>query len=533
MSLPRGGTRGFPPAVVSVLALGLALSIAQQFAIRDEVFVSGDSGIKALVAKQFARGDWHADLRLPAEPWVQELWRDGLYPFGPPFAYEREGRWFIQYPLPFMVLTAPFFEWFGFRGLTMVPLLGLWLLWLSMASILRSLGASASASAISIGGLAFCSFVTPYGAMYWEHTLALGLSFFGFSVLVSENAAAGRSLHHFAGGALLGCAVWFRPESACFAVGIFVALVLLRRKLRLCLSACLGVGLPCLIFAGLNLWLYGTALGAHAIQQVDPSTLYVAHSSAYEITAYFVNQLFKLCPVVSVLIVCAVVGIDSPALRIDRTQAMLWGIVIIFCLGTALAVPNSGGKQLGARYFLHALPAIFLLLGLVWDRAADLAPRGRRGLRAAIAIGLLAGLYLNAARGTQALFLDYRDRTLPALLALREDSTRVVAVEHQQMAQELESAFDDKIFFRVRNRTEFGNLARAMLERDEPRFTLVQYGESEEDIIDVAGLRVQMHPRGRFGLYGLVDCVVEPAWPRITLKTPPSRPMRWTIGESR
>jgi hypothetical protein len=512
--------------------VGLVLSIVQQFAIRDEVFVSGDGGIKALVAKQFARGDWHADLRLPAEPWVQQLWRDGLYPFGPPFAYEREGRWFVQYPLPFMVLTAPFFDWFGFRGLTIVPLLGLWLLWLSMAAILRRLGASASASAISIGGLVFCSFVTPYGAMYWEHTPALGLSFLGFAVLVAENAA-GRSLQHLAGGALLGSAVWFRPESACFAVGILVGLVLLRREARLCLSACLGVGLPCLIFASLNLWLYGTPFGAHAIQQVDPLTAHVAHSSSYEIARYFVNQLFQLCPVVSVLIVCAVLGIDSPALRLDRAQAMLWGVVIIFCLGAALVLPNSGGKQLGARYFLHALPPIFLLLGLLWDRAAVLAPRGRQGLRAAVAIGLLVGVYLNAVRNTQALFLDYRDRALPALLALREDPTRVVAVEHQQIAQELESAFDDKIFFRVRNRGELGQLARAMLERNEPRFTLVQYGESGEDVIDIAGLRVQMRPRGRFGLYGLVDCVVGPVWPRITLKTPPSRPMLWTIGESR
>jgi hypothetical protein len=36
---------------VAALALGLALSAVQQFAIRDEVFVSGDGGIKTLVAK--------------------------------------------------------------------------------------------------------------------------------------------------------------------------------------------------------------------------------------------------------------------------------------------------------------------------------------------------------------------------------------------------------------------------------------------------------------------------------------------------
>ena len=69
-------------------------------------------------------------------------------------------------------------------------MLGLWLLWLSTAALLRRLGASESASAISIAGLVFCSFVTPYGAMYWEHTLALGLSFAGFAVLVGESSSA-------------------------------------------------------------------------------------------------------------------------------------------------------------------------------------------------------------------------------------------------------------------------------------------------------------------------------------------------------
>ena len=510
MSLARARTRSFPPAVVAALALGLALSIVQQFAIQDEVFVSGDGGIKTLVAKQFARGIWHADLRLPAEPWVEELWRDGLYPFGPPFAYQQEGRWFVQYPLPFMVLTAPFYAGFGFHGLTIVPLLGLWLLWLSTAALLRRLGASESASAISIAGLVFCSFVTPYGAMYWEHTLALGLSFAGFAVLVGGSTSARRSLQHFSGGLLLGGSIWFRPESACFAAGVCLGLVVLRRELRRWLSACAGVGLPCLAFVGLNLWLYGGLLGVHAIQQVDPSTAHVPHVPFHEIARYFAGELFRLCPVVAVPIASALAGIAIPALRIDRPQAMLWTVLGVFCLGAVLVVPNTGGTQLGARYFLHALPLLFLLLGLVWDRAATLARPARQALRIAIAIGLLAGVYLNAVRGTQAIFRDYRYRALPTLRALREDPTRVVVVEHQWMAQDLESAFDDKIFFRVRSRAELERLARALLERNQPRFTLVRYSEMGESVIEAEGLRLTLRPRGRFGSYVLVDCLADP-----------------------
>jgi hypothetical protein len=42
MAIPERQTGSFPPALVWVIAIGLALSIVQQFAIRDEVFVSGD-----------------------------------------------------------------------------------------------------------------------------------------------------------------------------------------------------------------------------------------------------------------------------------------------------------------------------------------------------------------------------------------------------------------------------------------------------------------------------------------------------------
>jgi hypothetical protein len=78
------------------------------------------------------------------------------------------------------------------------------------------------------------------------------------------------------------------------------------------------------------------------------------------------------------------------------------------------------------------------------------------------------------------------------------------------MAQDLESAFDDKIFFRVRSRAELERLARALLERNQPRFTLVRYSEMGESVIEAEGLRLTLRPRGRFGSYVLVDCLADP-----------------------
>ncbi|MCP5039768.1 MAG: hypothetical protein GY944_01985 [bacterium] len=499
------------PLITAVLVAGLLLSIVQQTAIVDEVFVSGDGGIKALVAKQFARGDWHADLRLSAEPWIEELWASGFYPFGPPFAYQREGRWFIQYPVPFMAVTAPFYAALGFRGLTVAPLLGLWLFWFSCAAILRRLGVSPAGSALALAGLVFATYITPYGAMYWEHTPSLGLSFLGFALLLGPRAQTGDTRLHLGAGILLGLSAWFRPESAAFAAGAGLALLVLGRPLRAVVVTGTGALIMGLLFAGCNLWLYGSLFGVHAVQQVDPLTAHVAHERWWEIGAYFAGQLYRYCPVVIVAAVTALVGARTQALRIDRREAALWILFAISAMGTALMVPNNGGTQLGARYFLHALPPLFFLLGAAWDRAACLETLGRRSLRGALAIGLIAGVYLCGVRGTQAVFNEYRYRALPAVEAIRADPNPVVVVEHQWMAQDLESILDQKAFFRVRTPDELEQLARALASRGQTRFTLMRYEGLEASVIETPGLRLELTPRGRFGTYVLVDCLVTSA----------------------
>jgi hypothetical protein len=494
--------------LAAVLLVGAVLSITQQLAIRDETFVSGDGGIKALVTKQLARGDWHADLRLSAEPWVEALWREGFYPFGPPFVYDLAGRWFIQYPIPFMVVTAPFYSVLGFRGLTIVPLLGLWGLWLAVGLLARRFGLSERASVVALAGLIFCSYTTPYGAMYWEHTLALGLSFLGLVVVLGKRAQDGPPVVDLLGGLLLGVSIWFRPESAVFAAVACLAMIVLGRAPRAWLAAGAGIGLAGLAFAVSNHWIYGSPLGVHAVQQVDPLTAHVAHYPAHVIAGYFGNQLVRYCPVLVVPILVVVAAARWPALRSGREQTALWLLALAFTLGTAIIVPNDGGTQLGARYFLHALPPLFLLLGMAWDRAGSLPPASRRALQLAIAIGLAAGVWLNAVPGTRALYFDYGHRALPALEEIRKDPNEVLVVEHQWMAQDLESLIPQKAVFRVRHQSELEQLARKLREQGQSRFTLVSYTASERSTISAPGLQLRLRPRGQFGTYFIVDCEV-------------------------
>src|SRR5438034_4305646 len=73
---------------------------------RPGVFYSGDAGVKFLLVEQFARGEFHSDLRLAAVPWVRDLWAHGFYAFEPPFVYEVGNRHFACYPVPFLLLAA-------------------------------------------------------------------------------------------------------------------------------------------------------------------------------------------------------------------------------------------------------------------------------------------------------------------------------------------------------------------------------------------------------------------------------------------
>ena len=171
-------------------------------------------------------------------------------------------------------------------------------------------------------------------------------------------------------------------------------------------------------------------------------------------------------------------------------------------------VPHAGGDQFGARYFLHALPPLFALLALQWDAVAGLRPDLRDGLRIAALIALAVGVHQNTVRGTEELYETYRHRMLPALEAVRADPTPVVAVEHQWIAQGLEAAFENKVFFRVRNAEDLDRLTRAMSDRDPPRFTLVRLQGAGRYVRDLGDLRLDLKTRGRYGFGVFVDAAV-------------------------
>ena len=431
-----------------VLTLGLAWSLVLCTRIQEGVFYNGDGGLKALMIRQFAEVEVARTLELPHEPWEEDLWDAGLFPFAPPFVEESpEGRR-VAFPQLFLLLSAPAYRLLGYAGLYLIPLLSVWLLWWTFARTTRRLGLSPVASTAALACLVFASPLTLYGAILWEHSLAAWLVFLGVAPVFAagDEETSGASMPATRAALLglgTGLAAWIRSEAAVLAAGL--ALVAGRRWLRARRARdgafCAGVLLAGGTLIAVNLSLYGNLFGVE-------SGLFEWESAGARFGKILTAQSARLVthhpPVLLALL-------GLPLLLRRRDGRTLFALALGFFLVVPLFLPNGGGKQWGPRYVLPLLPLVSLLVGYVVDSARA---RGRStGRLAGLAlIGTLgAGALRNVYQGTQHLAEDYRERTRPALAAVLESDVDTVLVNSQTIAQELASAFGPKRFFRTRD----------------------------------------------------------------------------------
>ena len=459
---------------------GICFTLGLQLSRTDEVFYTGDAGVKTLMVRQFAAGAWQADLQLDADPWIRHLWDQGLYPLGPPFVYEVDGARFIQYPLFFPALTAPFYVLFGFRGLTILPLIGLWLIWGFFLIACRRCGFDSVSMAFGFAGLVFASPLTLYSAMFTEHTLAVGLSFAGFTLaMMPETRTVSRRQSLFA-GLLMGIAFWLRPESSVYILGSFVALMGINKGSRLhLLQVAIAAAIPIVLYVGMNAWLFDSSLGFHHIQRYAPNQEYPDMPSM-KIAAHLIEKLFYYYPILPALLGVFLIALlvrpgrrlvgDPPA----RHERSIWVGVLVFCLVSVFLLPNDGGKQYGPRYWSHLIPWLWLLATARFA-ALRMAKTQMAYFLMAVLVALTAtGMWLSTVKGSRGVFVNYRERTLPALKLVRQMKADVVVVSHQWISQELQAAFETAPFVRVRTGLEFLSLVQGMAA--EKRTKLLWFG---------------------------------------------------------
>ncbi|HBB33023.1 MAG TPA: dolichol-phosphate mannosyltransferase [Cyanobacteria bacterium UBA8803] len=279
---------------LAVILVGILFSLYLQWQIPDGIFFSGDAGLKALLTQQLSAGQLRFDLVPPSETWVRDLWQKGLYPFQEPFVYHLNNRDYITFPFTFPLITAPFYALLGYRGLYIIPLLATWGTWLTFYLTCQRLKFSQIGTSVALAILILASPLSIYSAMYWEHTLAVALAFYGLSILFIHDSAQGLTQKNAVlSGVFIGSSVWFRPEFLCL-VGLLVLLVfiaslsnwskldflaerlnlrkfyfLAHRKWFFIASVFVTIGL----FFLCNKLIYNHPLGIHAIQVVEQQTL--------------------------------------------------------------------------------------------------------------------------------------------------------------------------------------------------------------------------------------------------------------------
>jgi len=472
MTVAGGRFRAASVAPFLVIAAGIGFVLYLQAPITAEVFFNGDGGIKFLLARQFASGDLRADLHFPAPEWARSLWTEGLFPFHPPFVYEREDLRYAQYPIYFPLLSAPFYRLVGLRGLYVIPALALFVHWLVFRSLCARLRMGAAAMTVATLTLAFASPLTLYAAMFWEHTLAVTLAFTGLAAVVAPPAGGESRWAPLCAGLLTGLSTWFRPELACFVILLAA----------LSFAPFNRGGRPPWwrgLFAGTMLAATLASLIANWILSGHPMGFYrhIAYAPGQRLALYpeslaaLTGNLLYFYPLVLVPAAYLLLTVRDPKRALAWPFGALLAIGILFLPVVPLLLPMGGGRQWGPRYLLILVPLVALLSGLSAQRMSVLLPRLPRYLGFAILAGAAwLGFLRNTVLGGDRVVSDTESRVLPALDYVLKHDSEVVAVSRQWISEDLAAAFDRRRFFLTPTFADLARLAAALGGRGASRF---------------------------------------------------------------
>jgi hypothetical protein len=501
---------------VALIPLGALFTLFIVAQLPGEVFFSGDGALKTLHAKQHLDRGFSVALELESEGWVQELWGDGLYPFKPPFVYEEEGRYIVGFPFLFPLLTAPFYKLAGFRGLYLLPLAALWLLWLLFRNHCRRIGLEPANVLIALALLILASPLTLYGAVYWEHVPAALLAFFGLQFIAGLYTGEQRRVHPLLCGLLAGLAVWLRAEylvliPIIFALALFGAIGDPWKK-RQARRFIVGGLIALAAFFSTNLALYAHPLGAHArqvLEAISPQRR-VAASLGYAAEmglGLIVDYPAALAALAATIFLLLRKG-DEELAGYGRALAITG---LLFFLIVPLIVPNAGGKQLGPRYILFLAPVGALLLPIALQLLKGIGNlRFMRLAHLVIAAALLAGAYQNLYVRSAQLVKDYRKRVWPAVEKVLQHPARYVVVPNQWTAQDLEATLADKTYFHAATIEDGIRLAEALAQRGVHDFLAVlHYEDSAPAQVEVAAPspieRLEFRSLGLYGSFYILE----------------------------
>ena len=500
-----------------VFSGGVIFSLYLQTLIPGEVFTVGDAGLKALLTRQLSQGVLHFDLRLPAEPWVQALWDGGLYPFQSPNVVAVDDKRFITFPFTFPLLSAPFYRFFGYRGLYVLPLVSLWLVWASFCVACRGLRLGAVVTAAGLGAIIFASPLTWYSATFWEHTLAVALAFHGMAMALAT--PAGRLLSaraSVAAGALLGASVWLREEMLCM-VGLMAGLAIVAPWLETKGLRWLSVRRPQFLF-GLflvpslfflaNRLVYGHLLGLHGASAVESLSRIPWRAATGAMEALLIGLVRYFPPFLIGLLGVLLLRASGRRATFGKAVPLLV-LSLCFSVAVPLLLRTGGGRQWGPRFLLVTVPLLALASGVTLKRMTRPGGAWPWASWSAFAALFLCGAWVNAYQGTAYLRRNYQHRMVP-YIEVRDDDARFVVVSQESVAAQLAGTFDRKTYFLASHGMDLRLLARELAGHGETRFLYVCYppygcGPFGEDVKELSFYTAGGRPFARFSSRGAFD----------------------------
>jgi len=514
-----------------IIVAGIFFTLYLQWQIPDEVFFSGDGGLKALLAKQFSSGDWRFDLHIPGGNWVKQLWHQGLYPFERPFVYQ-EGidRYYITFPFTFPLISAPFYKLFGFRGLYIIPLGSIWLLWWRFLIVCQRLNLTLNSTAIALTALIFASPLTLYSAMYWEHSLAVLLGFYGLSSwahpegFADNSWADGDRRSIILGGLALGFAFWLRPEFICLIAALLTITILTGNLKFICHQKTIlffgSMAIAVSLFLLTNLLIYHHILGIHALQVLEKITIFGRIRSYLWNFKQIGGVLIKYFPLT---ILIAAYGFynwvqksNQIQLYLPKLTNWLFLIQVLYILYVPIILPKpetggNGGKEWGPRFWLIIIVILCWVMALAWQSAIENGSYPQRYLgKIAIISLLVTGIGINTWGGAIKLSTDYHQRVLPALVFIRQSPQKIIATSDAYISQELSALFNQKIFFLTNNGEKLGQLAAAAAKQGYEQLLYVSTSPEPFDRLELPlGAKptiLKNLPLGKFGSYYLFNC---------------------------
>ena len=442
------------------------------------IFFSGDGGMKFIVVKQLQTGHGFKYLYLPQPDWVHKIWQSGYFPFGSPFVYPSPNGNLFSFPPYFQLVSAGFYHMFGYSGLYILPVGSAVVLWLVMIGLLRGAGVTEGVIAVLLFLLVFCSPLTLYGAAYWEHMPAVLLLCGGSAFILRS----GRGPFVAAVlGLLAGLAVWFRPEAIVlnFCYGIAAAFLFWRRREKSCLFFLGGLIVPVLGFLAVNQYEFGSLLGVHSYQVLqERGILYKIGRGCKNL---FLVNWTSVCYFPFLVIVPLVVyGWWKGRIALDLRAGLLFCIILAFCVLTPFFLPNDGGMQWGARYFLPVIPIFLLAVALSGGRLGLLGRVHWPGLVAALLIlGAGYAFVLNSFfGGVEKLRQANFDRVKPAMEFVKQQPGNVIVVGSSYIPMEMGSLFDEKYFFLVERDSSLVVLHRLLKQQNIHNYLYINQQDS-------------------------------------------------------